>query len=60
MFENYGHVHVYSPRAGADNPLGTDFLININILSIYPFPASFALQITFYQFSPFKCMGDLC
>ena len=20
MFEYYGHVHVYSPRAGADNP----------------------------------------
>ena len=20
------HVHVYSPKAGADNPLGTDFL----------------------------------
>ena len=22
MFENNGHIHVYSPRAGADNPLG--------------------------------------
>ena len=23
MFENNGYVHVYSPRAGADNPLGS-------------------------------------
>ena len=23
IFENNGHVHVYSPRAGADNPLGS-------------------------------------
>ena len=25
MFVYYGHVHVYSPRAGADKPLGTNF-----------------------------------
>ena len=24
MFENGGHIHVYSPGAGADNPLGTN------------------------------------
>ena len=24
MFEYYGHIHVYSPGAGADNPLGTN------------------------------------
>ena len=23
MFEYFGHMHVYSPRAGADTPLGT-------------------------------------
>ena len=23
MFEYYGHIHVYSPQTGADNPLGT-------------------------------------
>ena len=23
MFEYFGHMHVYSPRAGADKPLGT-------------------------------------
>ena len=25
MFEYYGHTHVYSPRAGADNPLGPKY-----------------------------------
>ena len=23
MFENIGYIHVYSPAAGADNPLGS-------------------------------------
>ena len=25
MFEYYGHIHVYSPGAGADNPLGPNY-----------------------------------
>ena len=25
MFEYYGHTHVYSPGAGADNPLGPKY-----------------------------------
>ena len=25
MFENGGHIHEYSPRAGAENPLGSFF-----------------------------------
>ena len=25
MFEYYGHIHVYSPGAGADNPLGPKY-----------------------------------
>ena len=25
MFENNGHIHVYSPGAGADNPLASIF-----------------------------------
>ena len=44
MFEYYGHALVYSPRAGADNPLGTKIL---NLQFIYTFPASFALQIPY-------------
>ena len=32
--ENDGYVHVYSPGAGADNPLGSNFFINNIIQSI--------------------------
>ena len=42
----FGHVHVYSQTT----PLGQNFFININILSICPFPASFAPQIIFILF----------
>ena len=41
IFKYYGHIHVYSPGVGADNPLRTFFSININLLSICIFPASF-------------------
>ena len=33
-------IHVYSPRAGADNPLGTNVDVNSNSLSLCPFVAS--------------------
>ena len=60
MFEYYGHIHVYSPRAGADNLLGSIFFsININFLSICILPASFLHLIPFYYFFPFKCISEL-
>ena len=34
IFENDGHIQVYSPGAGVDNPLGSIFLINTIIQSI--------------------------
>ena len=34
-------IHVYSPRAGADNPLGTNNDVNRKPLSLCPFVASF-------------------
>ena len=34
IFVNGGHIHVYSPGAGADNPLGSIFFINTFIQSI--------------------------
>ena len=40
MLENNGHIRLYSPGAGTDNPLGS-FFININCLLIWSFPASF-------------------
>ena len=29
MFENNGYVHVYSPGAGAENPLGSIFSLTV-------------------------------
>ena len=34
-------IHVYSPKAGADNPLGTNVDVNRKPLSLCPFVASF-------------------
>ena len=41
MFENNGYVHVYSPGAGADNPLGSNFFINSIIQTKQSIAASF-------------------
>ena len=35
----HAFIHVYTLGAGADNPLGTKFEINRNILSLRPFVA---------------------
>ena len=34
MFDNNGYIHVYSPGAGTDNPLGSNCFINSIIQSI--------------------------
>ena len=34
-------IHIYSPRAGADNPLGTNVDVNRKLLSLCPFVSSF-------------------
>ena len=39
--QNGGHMHVYSPGAGADNPLGSNLFINTFTQSIVSFAASF-------------------
>ena len=36
-------IHVYSPRARADNPLGTNVNVNRKPLSLCPFVASFKM-----------------
>ena len=41
MFENNGYIHVYSPGAGADSPLGSNVFMNSIIQSILAFAASF-------------------
>ena len=42
MLYNFFHyfIHVYSPGAGADNPLGMEFWCQRNILSLQSFVAS--------------------
>ena len=42
--------HVYSPRAGADNPLGTNVDVNRKPLSLCPFVASFKTISLKYDF----------
>ena len=46
-------IHVYSPKAGADNPMGMKFLCQRNILSLWSYVASFkkiSLKSDFIQF----------
>ena len=50
MFENNGHIHVYSVVAGADN---------INFLLIWLFPAFFFFNsMNLQPFSTFKNIGN--
>ena len=43
-------IHVYSARAGADNPLGTNVDVNRKPLSVCPFVASFKTISLKYDF----------
>ena len=43
-------IHVYSPRAGADNPLGTNVDVNRKPFSLCPFVASFKTISLKYDF----------
>ena len=44
-------IHVYSPRAGADNLLGTNVDVNRKPLSLCPFVASFkTISTNFFMF----------
>ena len=43
-------IHVYSPRSGADNPLGTNVDVNRKPLSLCPFVASFKTISLKYDF----------
>ena len=42
MFKNNSHIHVYSCGPGAENPLVSIFFLNINLLSLWSFAASFS------------------
>ena len=49
-FNAYIHVHVYSPKAGADNSFGTNVDVNRKPLSLCPFVASFKAISFKYDF----------
>ena len=49
-FNAFIHVHVYSPRAGADNPLRTNVDVNRKPLSLCAFVASFKTISLKYDF----------
>ena len=42
-------IHVYSSRAGADNPLGTNVDVNRKPLSLYPSVSSFKKSLHFFM-----------
>ena len=57
MFENNGHIHVYSPRRGAENPMGSFFMkykssVNLVICCKF-FPFNYLVTVF-----PFKHTGD--
>ena len=56
MFEYYNDIHLFRPVRGANNPLGPNVFININILPICSFPASYLQENDSFHFSPFKCI----
>ena len=52
VFLNY-FIHVYSPEAKADKPLGSNFDVNRKALSFWPFVASFIknhFEVWFYSY----------
>ena len=60
MFEYYGHTHVYSPGAGADNPLDPKYFHKHKSSVHLLIPSKFLpLNDNFLFFFPFKCMGGL-
>ena len=48
-------IHEYSPRAGADSPLGTNVDVNRKPLTLCPFVASFKTISLKYDFKRILC-----
>ena len=46
MFENNGYVHVYSPEAGADNPLRSIFSLTVLFSQSSPLLQVFLHEMT--------------
>ena len=52
LFENNGHIHVYIPGEGTDNPLGSEVLYKHKYCVTLSFAVSFFhyMYTTFYQY----------
>ena len=59
MFEYYGHIHVYSPRAGADNLLGSNVFHKHKFSAHLHTPSKFLPFNSILLFFPFECIGEL-
>ena len=58
ILNTFDFIHVYIPRAGTDNPLGTNFDVNRNSLSLCPFVASLKKKSLWsrFFFTVFLCV----
>ena len=60
MFEYYGHIHVYSPRAGADNLLGSNFFhkhkFSVHLHTPSKFPPFNSILLFFPYFVELHCL----
>ena len=54
----YGHIHVYNPGARTDNRMGSCFHNYKPSVHLHT-PSKSPHLITFYLFSPLKCISDL-
>ena len=57
MFEYYGHTHVYSPGAGADNSLGPKYLKKNEYSVHLLIPSKFFAMNDIFLFFPIQMQG---
>ena len=58
MFEYYGHTHVYSPGAGADNPLGPKYFHKHKSSVHLLIPSKFFAINDIFLFFPIQMHGQ--
>ena len=58
LFEYYGHIHVYSPREGADNPLGRKYFHKHKSSVHLLIPSTFSAIKWHFLFFPIQMHGQ--
>ena len=56
MFEYYGHTHIYSPGAGADNPLGPKYFHKHEYSVHLLIPSKFLPLIDIFLLTDASCL----